>query len=329
MKTEVKMSTTPAVATMGLKLLQPEIQSLIMKVGMMEQGMEEKQAELKRDRMTFEEEKQQFHEWMGAEKQKLKEEEDVHAEKMRWERATFTKEKEDFQEAQALGKELAGKQEAVTVEVGGEKFRTELRTLANCRGSVFPKLVEPLQDRGDKSKRDPYIFIDRDGKHFRFILNFLRQGKAVMRWSAMRNPDQFTLNEILDDVQYYKIHDLELLIKRKKVSLTEKISFEALVKAKYLVRDSIHPSFKTTAEHKFQDINLFGITFAKVDFCHPTRFQNCILTSAKFSECCFRKAIIFDNVGLNSSKFIHCEGLDNCTFINSDKSNIEIVKKEA
>lgn len=310
----------------GLKLFQPLISDLAQRAGIVEKELEEKGRQLALDYQKLEEEKRMAYEQIGAERQKLREEADKHAHEMKWERKSFSEEKAGFLEAQSRGMEISTQQEPVTVEVGGEKFRTEIRTLARCQGSLFPTLVEPLNKRDEvKSKRDPYIFIDRDGRHFRFILNYLRQGEKVMRW--MKNPDLCTLNEILDEVYYYKITGLEKLLKRKIASLRDKLPFEALVKAKYIQRDA-NGRCKTVRDIDIRDSNLTDITFAKVDFCHQVTFENCVMRSAKFVECYFRGAFVFANVDLFKATFVHCEGLSDLSmflFKDTDKSNVEVI----
>lgn len=311
----------------GLELFQPEINALIQRAGTAEANLEEKEKQLYAERQKLEDEKKQFYEKVGTKEQQLRQEVDKHAHEMKWERKAFNKEKEEFQAAQHRGTEIASSQEPVTVEVGGEKFRTEVSTLAKCLGSVFPKLVEPIYKRADGRKRDPSIFIDRDSKHFRFILNYLRQGEKVMRWSAMRNPDIYTLNEILDDVKYYQIASLEKLVLRKMASLKERMPFETMVKAKYFLREGLLVKFTTVRGFEIRDMNLTDITFTKVDFCHSVTFENCIMRSAKFSECHFRSALIFSNVDLYGAAFIRCEGLttlDSFVFKDTDPSSIEI-----
>ena len=74
------------------------------------------------------------------------------------------------------------KQSYVTLNVGGQKFSTSKSTL--LRGETmlssmfserFPLLTE----------KDEAIFIDRDGTHFRAILNFLRDRKRLLQTSTI------------------------------------------------------------------------------------------------------------------------------------------------
>ncbi len=309
------------------QLFQPEMGALVRRVQSIELdvGNREKSLKTEQENLHYQKvsslrevqlERDKFEEEMKSEKQKLKEATDQHDHKVQWDREALQREKDNFEEAQNRAIKIAEQQEPVTVEVGGEKFRTELHTLAKCQGSVFPKLVESLTRRREedgRSKRDPYIFIDRDGKHFRFILNYLRQGKQVMKCSAMRNPDNFTLNEILYDVQFYKIKGLELLIIRKAVSLSNKMKFEDLVKGGYFKpsQDSTDKfKYMTSRKSVLENLNLVGMTFEKVKFAHPVTFINCILVSARFIQCNFKSVVNFTNVDVYNARFDNCEGLD-------------------
>lgn len=260
------------------KLFQPELSALIQRVGAIEKYIKERevalelaQEKLHQREMAFDdemiEERRKLQEAKSAHEQGLQEATakhvkdvaDKHNNKILLERESL-KEKVQLQEAQRLGSEIANRQEPASLEVGGEKFRTELRTLTMCQGSVFPKLVELLHERQDaKSKRDPSIFIDRDGTRFRFILNYLRQGKEVMRWSAMRNPDCCTLDEILDEARYYKISGLEHLIILKKISLSKAQIFNDLVANNYFKQ--VGASYESTGRHTLKGYNFTRIKF--------------------------------------------------------------------
>ena len=54
----------------------------------------------------------------------------------------------------------------ITLDVGGRHFATSRKTLLKAEGSLLKLLVQD-------GKR--HYFIDRDGAHFRYILNFLRE----------------------------------------------------------------------------------------------------------------------------------------------------------
>jgi hypothetical protein len=314
----------------GLKVFQPELIALVQRVGKEEGALEEKERQLQLERVKLGEKEKSIEETKALEYQKLRTERDQHDYRMKWERESFEKEKRDFQEAQSRGAEVYAQQEPITVEVGGEKYRTTLHNLAQCQGSIFPSLVKPLDQRGDKGRRDPYIFIDRDGRHFRFILNYLRQGERVMRGCVMKNADLSTLNEILDEVSYYKIASLENLLKLKVVSLKEKVQFEYIAKVYFQQERGSNPAkYKSTKNIEIRECNLTGITFNRVDFCHPVSFENCVMRMAKFVECRFGSAVVFSNVDMFKAAFIRCDNfdIDTFTFIATKKSEVEVSRQ--
>ena len=66
----------------------------------------------------------------------------------------------------------------VNLHVGGRRFTTSLQTLTKDPDSMLAAMfsgkleVTPLEDGA--------FFIDRDGKHFRFILNYICTGKLTL-----------------------------------------------------------------------------------------------------------------------------------------------------
>lgn len=273
------------------------------------------QSKHEEEKKLLESQKQEFQVEMAVERERLKGEREQHEYKIRYDREALQQEQKQLEQAKQRGPEIIHAQEPVTVEVGGEKFRTELRTLSKCEGSVFPALVDTLQRKRkdkDKNERDPYIFIDRDGRHFRFILNFMRQGKQVMRSSAMRNPDSYVLEEILAEVQYYQMAELERLVKLKKTSLEKAVNIEAFVKAGFFKPVSNHPAVKyvTTKETVIKNQNLTNILFEKVCFHHAVKFEACVMTGARFSRCSLRSVLNFTDVDFHRALFENCEGVD-------------------
>ena len=231
--------------------------------------------------------------------------------RIKWEKETLSRERKEFEEAVSRGVGIIEHQEPVTLEVGGDKFRTELRTLSKCKGSIFPKLVETLKQKreNDRNKHDPCIFIDRDGKHFRFILNFLRQGEKVMQTSPLRKADVHDLREILFEVQYYKIAELERLIQRKMIFLKNRATFHKLVEEGHFQIQSSN-GYVTKKEVQVVNHNLTEIKFSKVTFLHPVEFKDCIMVAAIFEDCNFNSIINFTNVDLKRARFDRCKGLE-------------------
>eukprot|EP01032_Pedospumella_encystans_P010208 gene10208-11947_t len=86
--------------------------------------------------------------------------------------ATAMKEREDWEAEKASVADIQKFKPELKANVGGTKFTTSLTTL--CRfpdtmiGAMYSGRHELVQDD------EGYHFIDRDGTHFRYILNFLR-----------------------------------------------------------------------------------------------------------------------------------------------------------
>ena len=83
------------------------------------------------------------------------------------------------------------------LNVGGSKFETTLSTLTRHPDSMLAVMFSGRHEvpRDD----DGYVFIDRDGTHFRIILNFLRTGVLDVPKS------QKAANELTRELQYYQL----------------------------------------------------------------------------------------------------------------------------
>lgn len=96
----------------------------------------------------------------------------------------------------------------VSLNIGGEIYTTTLDTLTRCRdsmlGAMFSGQIPTLRDnRGN-------IFIDRDGKVFRYILNYLRSGFLDLPDSfselklLRREADFFQIRPLLEEIRHYE-----------------------------------------------------------------------------------------------------------------------------
>ncbi|GBE61479.1 BTB POZ domain-containing KCTD12-like protein [Babesia ovata] len=119
---------------------------------------------------------------------------------------------------------VAGLSEVVNLNVGGVSYVTTYRTLLNHKGSrfatyfrqLFAHLFQnaPASTLGndfsylanDRSTPYPTVFIDRDGRRFAYVLDYLRDGSVAL-------PDDQTLcRGLLNDAQYFRLSGLELTI---------------------------------------------------------------------------------------------------------------------
>lgn len=97
----------------------------------------------------------------------------------------------------------------VSLNVGGEIYITTLDTLTHYRdsmlGAMFTGKIPVLRDnRG-------HVFIDRDGKMFRYILNYLRSNSLDLPdgFSEVkrerREADFFQIRPLLEEIHQYEL----------------------------------------------------------------------------------------------------------------------------
>ena len=66
----------------------------------------------------------------------------------------------------------------VILNVGGQMFHTTMETLAHGESSMLSAMVSGHWKESSPTPSDE-IFIDRDGTHFRYILNYYRGGAVL------------------------------------------------------------------------------------------------------------------------------------------------------
>lgn len=87
----------------------------------------------------------------------------------------------------------------IKLNVGGIIFKTSLDTLRKDSNSLLASMFSGSFDvRPDKE--DGAYFIDRDGTHFRYILNYLRTGRLVFP-----KENNVLAAELFFEAEYYKI----------------------------------------------------------------------------------------------------------------------------
>ena len=88
----------------------------------------------------------------------------------------------------------------IKLNVGGHHFTTSLQTLTKDPNSMLAAMFSGKFEM--KPSEDGAFFIDRDGTHFRFILNFLRNGELIL-------PEGATfLKELEAEAKFYQIQGI-------------------------------------------------------------------------------------------------------------------------
>lgn len=125
---------------------------------------------------------------------------------LRREATRVRKEREAFE---SVAKKLKDVHFGTTVKlnVGGQYFSTSVHTLNKDPGSMLHAMFSGRFDT--KPAEDGSFFIDRDGTHFRFILNYLRTGKLLLP------EDKMIAKEVLAEAEFYQIHGIvdQLMVK--------------------------------------------------------------------------------------------------------------------
>jgi len=98
-------------------------------------------------------------------------------------------------------------QKRIKLNVGGAKFETSISTLTKDGESMLASMFSGRYNL--QKDEEANIFIDRDGTHFRYILNCLRDGKCILPESKP------VLLELLQESEYYQIQVLTDSIKDK------------------------------------------------------------------------------------------------------------------
>ncbi len=94
-------------------------------------------------------------------------------------------------------------QSRVKLDIGGNVYTTSILTLTNDSNSMLAAMFSGRHSL--KQETDGSYFIDRDGTHFRYILNYLRDGGFK---EGTLPTDRGFLNELLTEAEYYQIAGL-------------------------------------------------------------------------------------------------------------------------
>lgn len=89
----------------------------------------------------------------------------------------------------------------IRLNVGGISFTTSLDTLLSDENSMLALMFSGRYNV-EKDEEGRY-FIDRDGTHFRYILNFLRDGSTYIPYTNKQLVD-----ELYEEVKFYQIEEL-------------------------------------------------------------------------------------------------------------------------
>ncbi|RYR32602.1 hypothetical protein Ahy_A10g047137 isoform A [Arachis hypogaea] len=171
----------------------------------------------------------------------------------------------------------------VRLNIGGKKFCTTTDTLTqrepdSMLAAMFSGRHTLCLDSDKAMSNSGYVFVDRDGKHFRHILNWLRDG-------VVPTLEDSEYNELLREAEYYQLLGLidginTVLNKRKEDDdLHTELTRTDIIKC--IQSDKV----------RFRGVNLSGLDLSKLD-----------LSFVDFSYACL-KNVFFSRANLQCAKF--------------------------
>ena len=256
-------------------------------------------------------------------------------EKVAKDRQELDEEKEKWEEEKKImDNKFVFKGPRIVLDVGGMHFSTSRSTLTKYPESMLGIMFSGRHDLETMQCQDESFFIDRDGTHFRHILNYLRDGEEVIE-SFPKSPD--VISELLREAKFYQLDGLVSMLgplqRDIDVINQNKITPLFLSSNGTYYTDcgghTINISLQSRDKMMFKHKSMRGLSFNYTRFAHAVSFINCDLTSACFQFCCFESDAIFEDCILDSASFTYVKGLvtNSCkvsfTGSKTDKTNFD------
>ncbi|BBH06940.1 potassium channel tetramerisation domain-containing protein / pentapeptide repeat-containing protein [Prunus dulcis] len=166
----------------------------------------------------------------------------------------------------------------IRLNIGGKKFCTTIDTLTQREPDSMLAAMFSGRHTLCQDPEKGYVFLDRDGKHFRHILNWLRDGVV-----PTLKDSKYT--EVLREAEYYQllglIDGIHAILNKKKED--EELDTE-------LTRTDIIKCIQSDRV-RFRGVNLSGLDLSKLD-----------LSFVDFSYACLRN-VFFSRANLHCAKF--------------------------
>ena len=91
----------------------------------------------------------------------------------------------------------------IKLDIGGQQFTTSMLTLTKDPNSMLAAMFSGRHRL--RQEHDGSYFIDRDGAHFRYILNYLRDG-CIKEGTLPQN--EVIWGELLNEAEYFQLTGL-------------------------------------------------------------------------------------------------------------------------
>eukprot|EP01116_Phalansterium_solitarium_P004676 TRINITY_DN15738_c0_g1_i1.p1 TRINITY_DN15738_c0_g1~~TRINITY_DN15738_c0_g1_i1.p1 ORF type:complete len:335 (+),score=120.07 TRINITY_DN15738_c0_g1_i1:146-1150(+) len=130
-------------------------------------------------------------------------------------------------------------EDVVALNVGGVRFTTKLSTLLSHPDSMLSALFSGRHTLPKDSSGA--VFVDRDGQLFRFVLNYLRTGRAPAR----HDMTPFEFEQLCCEADYFNLPGLlELLRSKDQRNISYAVLSHKSSGAQWLVGASLAPSLR-------------------------------------------------------------------------------------
>ena len=200
----------------------------------------------------------------------------------------------------------------IKLDVGGKHFTTSLSTLTREQDSMLAVMFSGRYELTPNSKGA--YFIDRDGTHFRYVLNFLRDGEVYLPI------DHGVLVELLREADYYQLSRLSKAIERflNAPKVSKKMANQLLglthTNSVCYCSDGTHPTQFTAslAQMGLASFNrrlISDVWFSNICFNGTCSFRSSFLRNVHFFQCCFRSTLDFTGAELCDVSFQCCCGI--------------------
>ena len=202
----------------------------------------------------------------------------------------------------------------VYLDIGGLKYTTTMATLRAEKGSMLEAMFSgqyPI-----KKQSDGTVFIDRDGRHFHYILNYLRGSVTALEDLPLH---EIVLKELIKEADFYQLLGMKSILSFG-IERTEDPCEKELVVPED-ISDLVN-SNETKKEITFENKKLDNLNFTNISFKHNVSFKRCSMLKAIFTSCKFVGSIevVFEKCSLAGAMFNSCSFSGNCnvTFRKSD-----------
>ena len=282
-------------------------------------------------------------------------------------RIEIKEEKQKWEEEKAkINSTFVFQGQVIDLNVGGTHYSTSRSTLTKYPDSMLGVMFSGRHDLETMKRIDGSFFIDRDGARFRYVLDYLRDGKDIVQ-SFPKSVD--VLLGLLYDAKYYQLNGLTTaiipLLREVDVISQDDIAIHFKAGTGNYKADgasypslggqhaqrfglgvpqkglsgglAIQPNSITVNLHSIQVVlyeqkKLKKIYFGYIRFNHMVSFINCNLTGASFVSCSFGSGAKFEDCILDGTKFSNINGLvANVSFTGSkiDQTNFDATLKTA